>query len=45
MIEHVYIRSMMYKNWDKLVLATSDDQQFNFCNEKNLIQSKTHKTY
>ena len=41
MIEHVYIRSMMYKNWDKLVLATCDDQIINFCDEKNLIQSKT----
>ena len=30
MIEHVYIRSMMYKNWDKLVLATCDDQIINF---------------
>ena len=41
MIEHVYIRSMMYKNWDKLVLATCDDQIINFCDEKKFNSIKT----
>ncbi len=45
MIEHVYIRSKMYKKWNNLVLATCDNEIIKFCNNKkfnSVLTSNIH---
>lgn len=34
MLEHVFIRSKMYGQWDELIIATCDDEIVNFCKKK-----------
>ena len=46
MIEHVYERSKLFKNWKKLFLTTCDKEIKNFCSIKNIpviMTSKKHK--
>ena len=46
MIEHVYERSKLFKNWKNLFLTTSDKEIKNFCSTKNIpviMTSKKHK--
>jgi len=46
MVEHVYLRAQMYKNWDKLVIATCDKEIEDFSNEKKfpVIMTGNHHT-
>ena len=46
MIEHVYERSKLFKNWKNLFLTTCDKEIKNFCSTKNIpviMTSKKHK--
>lgn len=46
MIEHVYERSKLFKNWQNLYLTTPDNQIKNFCKKKKIpfiMTSKKHK--
>lgn len=46
MIEHVYERSKLFKNWEKLILTTCDKEIENFCRKKKIpviMTSKKHK--
>ena len=46
MLEHVYERSNLYKKWEKLSVATCDEEIKNFCEMKNynfVMTSKKHK--
>lgn len=36
MLEHVFIRASMYKNWDHLLVATCDHEIEAFCSNKNI---------
>lgn len=36
MLEHVYIRSKIFNNWDILVVATCDKEILNFCKTKKI---------
>ncbi|MEK9571207.1 MAG: NTP transferase domain-containing protein, partial [Paracoccaceae bacterium] len=45
MVEHVYERSLMFKNWDGLFLATCDEEISQYAASKNmptLMTSNTH---
>ena len=46
MIEHVYHRAKLFPKWDKLVLATCDDEIANFSNEKDIpvVMTGSHHT-
>ena len=46
MIEHVYERSKLFKNWENLFLTTCDKEIKKFCSTKNIpviMTSKKHK--
>jgi 3-deoxy-manno-octulosonate cytidylyltransferase (CMP-KDO synthetase) len=46
MIEHIYERSKLFKNWKNLFLTTCDKEIKNFCSTKNIpviMTSKKHK--
>jgi len=46
MIEHVYERSKLFKNWENLFLTTCDNEIKDFCSTKNIpviMTSKKHK--
>lgn len=46
MLEHVYLRADMYRGWDRLVLATCDQEIVQFSSEKNIpvIMTGSHHT-
>jgi 3-deoxy-manno-octulosonate cytidylyltransferase (CMP-KDO synthetase) len=46
MVEHVYLRAKMFGKWDKLVLATCDEEIERFANEKGIpvIMTGKHHT-
>ncbi|MDB2676330.1 3-deoxy-manno-octulosonate cytidylyltransferase [Amylibacter sp.] len=46
MIEHVYLRANLYKDWDKLVIATCDEEIKNFSESKNfpVVMTGDHHT-
>lgn len=41
MLEHVYRRAMMYKNWDKLIISTCDEEIIEFCKKRKFPVVKT----
>ena len=46
MLEHVFERAKMYKNWEKLIVTTCDKKIVKFSNKKNypnILTSKNHK--
>lgn len=46
MIEHVYLRANLYKDWDKLVIATCDEEIKNFSESKSfpVVMTGEHHT-
>jgi 3-deoxy-manno-octulosonate cytidylyltransferase (CMP-KDO synthetase) len=46
MIEHVYLRANLYKDWDKLVIATCDEEIKNFSESKSfpVVMTGDHHT-
>ena len=46
MIEHVYLRANLYKDWDRLVVATCDQEIKNFSESKNfpVVMTGDHHT-
>ena len=46
MIEHVYLRANLYKDWDKLVVATCDEEIKNFSESKSfpVVMTGDHHT-
>ena len=46
MIEHVYLRANLYKDWDRLVVATCDEEIKNFSESKNfpVVMTGDHHT-
>lgn len=46
MIEHVFLRANLFKNWDKLVVATCDKEIKDFCDEKKfpVVMTGSHHT-
>lgn len=46
MVEHVYLRAKMYSGWDKLVLATCDQEIEQFSKEKGIpvVMTGSHHT-
>jgi len=46
MLEHVYARASMYKNWDSLSVATCDEEIFQFCKAKGytVLMTGSHHT-
>ena len=46
MIEHVYLRANLYKDWDKLVVATCDEEIKNFSESKSfpVVMTGNHHT-
>lgn len=37
MLEHVFIRASMFKNWDRLLVATCDHEIEAFCSNKKFL--------
>lgn len=46
MIEHVYLRASLYKDWDQLVVATCDKEIEDFCVDKDfpVVMTGNHHT-
>lgn len=46
MLEHVYIRANMYKDWNQLLVATCDHEIETFCSNKNIpvVMTGSHHT-
>lgn len=46
MVEHVFLRAAMYQGWDRLVLATCDQEIESFAKEKNfpVVMTGSHHT-
>ncbi|MDA7586521.1 3-deoxy-manno-octulosonate cytidylyltransferase [Alphaproteobacteria bacterium] len=46
MIEHVYLRAQLFKDWDKLVIATCDEEIKNFAESKSfpVVTTGDHHT-
>jgi len=46
MIEHVYLRANLYKDWDQLLVATCDKEIKEFCDDKNfpVVMTGEHHT-
>ena len=45
MLEHVYYRALIFKNWKKLIVATCDNEIIDFCQRRNIpsvITSNKH---
>lgn len=45
MLEHCFRRAEFYKKWDKLIVATCDEEIENFCNSKNIDVVMTDKKH
>jgi 3-deoxy-manno-octulosonate cytidylyltransferase (CMP-KDO synthetase) len=46
MLEHVYCRALLFKNWKKLIVATCDKEIMDFCQKRKIpsvITSSKHK--